>query len=123
MIGNHFLVTTATARIAAPSASRAEYSTPATTPVATGNDAPTTGKTLPEAVRVERLEALAEHLNQVMETSQRRLRFHLDEGSGRTVITVVNASTGAVVRQIPSDEALAIASRLAAGRPLIDEEV
>ncbi len=55
---------------------------------------------------------VADRLNDFMQNSQRSLRFRVDDPSGRTVITVVNATTDEVIRQIPSEEVLAIADRL-----------
>ena len=40
------------------------------------------------------------------------LQFSLDEESGRTVIKIVDSSTDEVIRQIPSEEILAIAKAL-----------
>jgi flagellar protein FlaG len=40
------------------------------------------------------------------------LRFHIDEETGKTIVSVVDPSTGQVVRQIPSEEALALARHL-----------
>ena len=64
---------------------------------------------------------LHEHLaviNRILEEGQRNLSFSVDQETGKTVVKVVRAGTGEVVRQIPSEEAMAIAARLAAGHPL-----
>jgi flagellar protein FlaG len=42
----------------------------------------------------------------------------VDESTGKTIVRVFRSSTGELVRQIPSEEALAIAASLAAGDPL-----
>ena len=41
------------------------------------------------------------------------LQFQLDDDSGRMVVTVTEASTGDVIRQMPSEEALRLAENLA----------
>lgn len=41
------------------------------------------------------------------------LRFRVDPEAGRVVVSVVDAETGDILRQIPSEEALAIAQSLA----------
>jgi flagellar protein FlaG len=46
---------------------------------------------------------------------QRALEFKVDEGTGRTVVTVSDRETGELIRQIPSEEALALAARLQEG--------
>lgn len=52
--------------------------------------------------------AVVERLNEFMSQSQRSVRFRVDESSGRTVITVLNPQTQEVVRQIPSEEMIAL---------------
>jgi flagellar protein FlaG len=54
------------------------------------------------------LAVVAEQLNEFMRSSNRDLEFRVDEGAGTTVVTVVNPSTGEVVRQIPNEQALRI---------------
>jgi len=69
---------------------------------------------------------MVEKLNDFLRQSARSLQFRYDEVSGRTVITVVDAASGDVIRQIPSDELLAMAERMrAAGQTgaLIDLRV
>ena len=45
---------------------------------------------------------VVERLNDFVQSSQRSLRFRVDDSSGRTIITVLNAATGEVIREIPS---------------------
>lgn len=52
--------------------------------------------------------AVAEQLRQYLRATDRDLEFRVDDDTGTTVITVRNASTGDVVRQIPNEEALRI---------------
>lgn len=87
-----------------------------------GKALPSAGTGSPPAPRVPEisvpeqadLSRMVEKLNEFLRHSARSLQFHYDSGSGRVVITVVDAVTGDVVRQIPSDELLAIAERLQA---------
>jgi flagellar protein FlaG len=55
--------------------------------------------------RVELGNAVAD-LNKVAQANVQGVRFSLDEDSGRTVVKVVDTQTDAVLRQIPSVEAL-----------------
>ena len=55
---------------------------------------------------------IAERLNDFVQSSQRSLRFRVDDSSGRTVITVLNATTDEVIREIPSEEVLRLAEQL-----------
>jgi uncharacterized FlaG/YvyC family protein len=54
-------------------------------------------------------EAALGELNNHLQQSGSELKFQLDEGSGRTYFQLVSESTGRVVLQVPSEEALAMA--------------
>lgn len=58
------------------------------------------------------LAVVAEQLNAFMRASSRDLEFSVDSGANTTVVTVRNASTGEVVRQIPNEDALRLMRRL-----------
>jgi flagellar protein FlaG len=47
-----------------------------------------------------------------MVPSERSVQFHVDSGTGLTVISVVDRATGEVVRQIPEDVMIRIARYL-----------
>jgi len=51
-------------------------------------------------------------LTRALQATQSNLSFSVDESTGKTIVRVVR-STGELVRQIPSEEALAIAANLA----------
>ncbi len=79
-----------------------------------------TGKDLPlrqqpaEAV-AEKAEELREAVNRIeniVQSVKRNLSFSLDESSGRTVIRVIDSKSGELVRQIPSEEVLALSAHL-----------
>lgn len=63
----------------------------------------------PEPVQ---LAQAVDDLNQRAKASRTDLRFEIDEDSGQTVIAVVDAGDGTVLRQMPSEEALRIAKAL-----------
>lgn len=58
---------------------------------------------------------------QVQRVSQ-NLKFSIDQESGRTVVKVVEGESGKVIRQIPSEEALAISQALEKMQGLIIEQ-
>lgn len=89
---------------------------------------PSTGQNIPatsanhEAERPEQNEASAEesrealqktvdNLNGYAQNLKRNLQFSVDKDLDRTVIRVVDTDTKQVIRQIPSEEMLAIARR------------
>ena len=47
-----------------------------------------------------------------MQNQKRALHFSVDEGSGRTVIRVIDPETAEVIRQIPPEEVLNLARQL-----------
>ena len=54
----------------------------------------------------QRLDEVVEQLNDFVQQIQRNLNFSVDKESGRTVVTVMQADTKEVIRQIPSQEVL-----------------
>lgn len=85
----------------------------------TGNNVPAVAGSA-DAARRERVvadsrqvvEKAIAHLNDYVQSVQRDLEFSLDEGSGETVVRVIDRTTQKVVRQIPSDVALKLARNL-----------
>ena len=60
----------------------------------------------------EELKGVVSDLNKFVQTVRRELEFSVDEDTGRFIVTVLNKDTDEVVRQIPSEEVLAISSFL-----------
>lgn len=67
-----------------------------------------------EQVRQE-MAAVAQRLRDFARSASRDLEFRVDEEAGRMVITVRNAATGEVVRQIPDEELLELQRRMNVG--------
>lgn len=61
-----------------------------------------------------RMEKAVEQLNEYVQSTQRDLRFSLDEDLGRTVVHVLDRNTQEIIRQIPNDTALRLARNLKA---------
>lgn len=57
---------------------------------------------------VEHVRRAAEAINHALRQSNRNLEFRLDEQTNRVVVKLTDTETGEVIRQIPSDEMLAI---------------
>jgi flagellar protein FlaG len=63
-------------------------------------------------VEQEQVEQAVEDINDHFQSMGRDLSFYVDEDSGRTIITVIDAETQEVVRQIPPEEVLDLAMNL-----------
>lgn len=57
---------------------------------------------------MEQLKRAAEAINKALRQSNRNLEFRLDEQTNRVVVKLTDTETGELIRQIPSDEMLAI---------------
>jgi flagellar protein FlaG len=58
------------------------------------------------------LERLMTDINARVQHVQRRLHFSIDEASGKTIVKVIDRESDKVIRQIPTEEMLALARRL-----------
>ncbi len=72
-----------------------------------------------QATTSEAVKAAAEQIASYLKDSSRELEFRLDEGSGQMVVTVRDATTGDVIRQIPGEEVLRLARVLKEGSALL----
>lgn len=91
----------------------------ATTPARaeqSGKVLPALGKGLPEMSKAEaspeRVQEAVSRIQSYLSASRRELQISVDQGSGRTVVRVVNPETQEVVRQIPTEEVLKLAASL-----------
>lgn len=61
----------------------------------------------------EALEQAVSHLKEYVQSLQRNMDFSVDDKTGRYVVRVVDSQTQELIRQIPSEEMLAISRNLA----------
>lgn len=61
----------------------------------------------------EQLEKMVEQMDHFVNSINKGLSFRVDDESGRDVVTIYEASTGDIIRQIPDEEMLIILRRLA----------
>ena len=55
------------------------------------------------------LQEIADRLTQAIGMTGQQVQFSVDDATGKTVLRVTDAESGAVLRQIPGDEALSLA--------------
>jgi flagellar protein FlaG len=64
------------------------------------------------SVSAEDVKVAVEHMKDFAQVMSRQLQFHVDDDSGRTVVRVLDKDSGDIIRQIPSDEVLALARHM-----------
>ncbi len=57
-------------------------------------------------------EEVVNELNNAILGVRRELRFSIDEDSGRAVVQVMDSETGEMIRQLPSEEILAVSRHI-----------
>lgn len=73
----------------------------------------------PQPASRAELETAMSNIQEFVQSVRRDLNFSLDDGNGRVVVKVTDATSGEVIRQIPSEEALKLAENLTEVRSLL----
>lgn len=60
----------------------------------------------------DQLQQAVEQMRQAIQARNNNLQFSVDKETGKTVVRVVDAQNGETIRQIPSEEALALSKSL-----------
>ncbi len=66
----------------------------------------------------EQLSSAIEQLNDYIQTVDRKLQFKVDEDSGQAIVTVLDASSDTVIRQIPDDVVIKLARSIEQDEPV-----
>lgn len=77
-----------------------------------GHEAEPAPQPMPQPKTRADLEQFLADLQKVLSPLSRSLQFSIDDRSGRTIVRVIDRSTREVIRQIPSEEILALADRM-----------
>ena len=75
-------------------------------------DASKNNKSENKVISLDEARKLAEEGNKILESVQRNLQFKIDDSTKQVVMSIVDKKTGEVIKQIPSEEVLAMAQRL-----------
>jgi len=67
-----------------------------------------------EQIQVSResFERVVSELESFVQNAQRNLDFQIDDKTGRVIVSVVDSTNDSVIRQIPSEEMLALSHRI-----------
>lgn len=72
-----------------------------------------------QPVARDQVEQAAATIQEFVQSTRREINFSVDDGSGGVVVKVTDSTTGDVIRQIPSEEALQLAESLSDMRSLL----
>jgi flagellar protein FlaG len=75
-------------------------------------DASNSNKPENKVTSLDEARKLAEEGNKILESVQRNLQFKIDDSTKQVVMSIVDKETGELIKQIPSEEVLALAQRL-----------
>lgn len=64
------------------------------------------------SVDSDQVKEAARKINEQLTAMRQGLQFSVDEATGHTIVRVLDSETGQTIRQIPSEEALAISQSL-----------
>ncbi|USD65966.1 flagellar protein FlaG [Vibrio sp. SCSIO 43136] len=74
-------------------------------------------------LNAEELEKRIDEVNDYIASINTGLSFRFDEESGRDVVTIFDANTGDIIKQIPSEEMLEVLRRLNSSSGFVSEMV
>jgi flagellar protein FlaG len=77
--------------------------------------APVEADPAPKVADRAEVSAAAKQIESYLRAAGREFEFRVDEDTHVTVVTVRQASTGEIIRQIPNEEVLQLAKRLGSG--------
>lgn len=75
----------------------------------------------PSEIAEDDLRLAVSDIQDFVQSVRRDINFQVDDSSGRVVVNVTEASSGEVIRQIPSEEALRLSENLSEIRSLLFE--
>ena len=61
---------------------------------------------------LEQVQQAAEKVQQIVQAQTSNLTFSVDQGSGKTIVKLMDSETGKVIRQIPSEEMIAMSEAM-----------
>jgi flagellar protein FlaG len=75
-------------------------------------------------VEIPKMESVTRQIDTFLRSVNRSLQFRVDDASGHLVVSITDAETGEVIRQVPGEEALRMAERIDASiGAMLDEKV
>ncbi len=84
--------------------------------------APVAAPVAPQAADPERVAAAVKQIESYLQSVNRSLEFRVDADSGRTVVSIRDAKTGDLIRQIPNEDVLRLAELAKQGASVLLSE-
>ncbi|MEO8063023.1 MAG: flagellar protein FlaG [Pseudomonadota bacterium] len=63
-------------------------------------------------VEVPKIESVTKQIDSFLRSIGRSINFRVDPGSGEMVVSVIDANTGEIIRQVPGEDALKLAQSI-----------
>src|SRR5215204_4529348 len=74
-------------------------------------------------VEVPKIESVTKQIDSFLRSFGRSINFRVDPGSGQMIVSVIDATTGEIIRQVPGEDALKLAQSIEASMSaLVDEK-
>ncbi|MDH4134607.1 MAG: flagellar protein FlaG [Gammaproteobacteria bacterium] len=83
---------------------------------------PGSGKAVPESSGASDVRQAVSRINDYVQAFRRDLQFQVDKDTNHVVVRVVDSESGEVIRQMPSEEVLAVAHNLEKAQGLLFNE-
>ena len=63
-------------------------------------------------IEVPKIESVTKQIDSFLRSFGRSINFRVDPGSGEMIVSVIDATTGEVIRQVPGEDALKLAQSI-----------
>jgi flagellar protein FlaG len=75
-------------------------------------------------VEIHKIESVTRQIDSFLRSMNKSLQFRVDESTGQMIVSICEAETGEVIRQVPGEDALRIAQSLESRLSgMVDEKV
>lgn len=65
-------------------------------------------------IEVPKIESVTKQIDSFLRSFGRSINFRVDPGSGQMIVSVIDANTGEIIRQVPGEDALKLAQSIEA---------
>ena len=73
-------------------------------------------------VEVPKIESVTKQIDSFLRSFGRSINFRVDPGSGQMIVSVIDATTGEIIRQVPGEDALKLAQSIEASMSAMVDE-